>query len=149
MIACCAPGGHDKIDLPEPLTVRVVGRNFYWNFTYPGADGKLGTDDDVDGGTDLHVPEGHPVRLELTSDDYIYVFRANALDLKETAVPDIFFTIDFTPSSIGRFDLEVDPMCRVRILHEEEDNMGQLVVESRAQFLKWLRNRGPVHNGSQ
>ncbi len=75
----------------EPLRVDVVGREFYWHFTYPGADDALGTSDDVQVVRDFVLPSGRPVVLRVTSDDFIYTFRAPELGLLETAAPGLSF----------------------------------------------------------
>ena len=45
--------------------VGVMAKQFNWEISYPGADGKLGTDDDVKFDNDLHVPVHKPIRLVL------------------------------------------------------------------------------------
>ncbi len=127
---------------PTPLPIRVVGHKFYWRFTYPGPDGKLGTADDLPGRSDLHVPLGHPVHLEITSDDYVYTFRAPQLKMKETAVPDLYFTLDFTLDKPARYDLEVDPMCGFAFLHDN-DVMGEMIAEPAAAVQRWLATTPP------
>lgn len=124
-------------ELRSPLVIRVVGRDFYWRFTYPGPDGAIGTDDDVVARQDLHVPLHHPVRLELTSDDYVYSFRAPELGLLESAIPELLFTIYFVPEEPGRYELEVDPMCGLSFAHDN-DVMGMMVVEPAKDVRAWL-----------
>src|ERR1044071_5770076 len=43
--------------------VGVTAKQFNWEISYPGPDGKLGTDDDVKFDNDLHVPVHKPIRL--------------------------------------------------------------------------------------
>lgn len=124
-------------NFPTPLAIRVVGHDFYWRFTYPGPDGQLGTADDIANRPDLHVPLNHPVRLEITSEDYIYTFRAPELNLKEVAVPELTFTIYFTPNKPGRYDLKVDPLCGFAFFHDN-DVMAQMVIEPASDVQKWL-----------
>ena len=42
--------------------------------TYPGPDGKLGTDDDLTLENQLHVPVNKVVHVKLTSEDVIHSF---------------------------------------------------------------------------
>lgn len=123
--------------LATPLVIRVVGRDFYWLFTYPGRDGTIGTDDDVTSRQVLHLPLDHPVRLELTSEDYAYAFRVPELKLLESAIPGLLFTIDFVPRETGSYELEVDPMCGFSFAHDN-DVMGQLLIEPAAEVQTWL-----------
>jgi cytochrome c oxidase subunit 2 len=127
--------------IPNPLVIRATGRDFHWHFIYPGRDGALDTPDDVRSDQDLRVPLGHPVKIELTSQDYVYTFRAPELGLKEIAVPDLSFAIEFTPKQPGRYRLEVDPLCGFRFAHEN-DVMGQLVIEPASDVKAWLRTAG-------
>ena len=55
--AAGAPVWHTiKQTLPDPdLTVRVNGKQFAWDFTHPGNDGQLDTDDDIKSDFDLYV----------------------------------------------------------------------------------------------
>ena len=121
---------------PTPLVIDVVGRDFLWSFTYPGADKILGTEDDLVVEKDLHLPLGHDIHLRLTSEDYIYTFRARELGLRELAVPELQFDLDFRTESVGKYELEVDPLCAIRFLHGDE--MGWLVIEDGEVFERWL-----------
>lgn len=127
IIAGCDGAGLFQLGKPELLVVRVIGRDFQWHFIYPGADGEFDTHDDVDSANDLMVPKGYRVRLDVTSEDYLYAFRAPDFDLREVAVPGMNFSIDFRPDRSGRFELEVDPMCGFDFLHANRP-MGHVVV---------------------
>lgn len=142
LFACCGCGEQAAPPLPSPLVIDVVGRNFLWNFTYSGADTLLGTEDDVVVEKDLHLPSGHEILLRLTSDDYIYTFRASELGLKEIAVPELQFNLAFRTEGAGTYELEVDPLCAIQFLHDDE--MGRLVIQEPESFARWLsdaRNR--------
>ena len=128
LFAGCDAGRH-ALDRADPLVVRVTGRDFHWYFTYPGADGEFDTQDDIDAAHNLHLPLGQPVQLNVTSEDYLYAFRAPELELTEVAVPGMTFSIRFLPERVGRFELEVDPMCGFDFLHANR-TMGQVVVAS-------------------
>jgi heme/copper-type cytochrome/quinol oxidase subunit 2 len=124
-------------ELPTPLVIRATGRDFYWRFTYPGRDGTIGTADDIQSDQDVHVPLGHPVKIDLASQDYVYTFRAPELGLHEIAVPELSFAISFTAEKPGRYKLEVDPLCGYVFAHDN-DSMGQLVVEPVSDVSAWL-----------
>ena len=136
LLCCCGCKHSTDTTLPSPLVIDVVGRDFLWTFTYPGADQILGTEDDLVVTKDLHLPLGLDVRLRLTSEDYIYTFRARELELKEVAVPELQFTLDFKTDHQGKYELEVDPLCAVQFLHDDE--MGWLVIEDREAFEHWF-----------
>ena len=123
--------------IPNPLVIEAVGRDFLWHFRYPGTDGKLGTKDDLVVSKDLHLPLGHAIELRLTSDDYIYTFRSTELKLIEVAVPEMWFQLAFTTERPGKHELEVDPLCGVKFLHDDE--MGWLFIEEEDSFRQWFR----------
>lgn len=127
----------EAANFPTPLVIRAVGHDFYWRFTYPGPDGQLGTADDIANCPELHVPVNQAIRLELTSEDFIYTFSAPELKLKEIAVPELVFTINYTPTKAGRYELKVDPLCGFRFFHDNEV-MAPMIVERAADVQKWL-----------
>ena len=117
----------------EALRVRAVGEGFYWHFTYAGPDGVFDTADDRRSEHQLELPVGVPVELLVTSEDYIYSFRAPALGLLEVAVPDLTFSASFAPERVGSYALEIDPLCGVNFLHDN-DTMGRIDVVERSRF---------------
>jgi cytochrome c oxidase subunit 2 len=83
-----------EVDQKRPAAdydIKVVGRQFYWEFVYPGKDGKLFTDDDVsvaegNDGT-LVLPMGKTVHLHLTSADVLHSFFVRQFRFKQDAIP--------------------------------------------------------------
>ncbi|HXV49782.1 MAG TPA: hypothetical protein VEB61_13325, partial [Candidatus Binatia bacterium] len=66
-----------KVKLQRPPTdfvVHAVGKQFNWEFIYPGADGKFGSDDDLITDNELHIPVGKPIHVVLKSKDVIHSF---------------------------------------------------------------------------
>jgi cytochrome c oxidase subunit 2 len=61
------------------LRVRVVGHQWWWEFQYPD----LG----IATATDLHLPAGRPVSLEISAADVIHSFWVPALGGKRDALP--------------------------------------------------------------
>lgn len=119
----------------EPVALQVTGEEFRWRVLYAGPDGELGTGDDVPTGEDIHLPSGAPVRIVLTSADYIYSFSLPALPLEEIAVPDLTFTLEFVTGSPGRVELRGDQFCG----YSHARLSGELVVQSPSDFDRWLR----------
>jgi cytochrome c oxidase subunit 2 len=64
---------------PDALRVEVIGHQWWWEFRYP----ELG----VVSATDLHLPAGRPVSLEITSTDVIHSFWVPQLGGKRDALP--------------------------------------------------------------
>ncbi|MFK7911414.1 MAG: hypothetical protein AB8F34_12560, partial [Akkermansiaceae bacterium] len=107
------------IEIPDPLEIRVIGKDFYWHFLYPGPDQAFGTEDDFTISQDIYVPLDHPVKLSITSEDYIYFFRVPDYKLRQAAIPDLNYEIKYTPNQIGLSKLEVDPMCSAWSIHKD------------------------------
>src|SRR5215831_2808995 len=71
---------------PSDMQIQVTAKQFNWEVTYPGPDGKIGTDDDVTMDNDVHVPVNKTVRVQLKSRDVIHSFFIPAARLKQDAV---------------------------------------------------------------
>ncbi|HSM94158.1 MAG TPA: cytochrome c oxidase subunit II [Anaeromyxobacteraceae bacterium] len=82
-------------------TVKVTGRQFAWAFTYPG--GKTTSQ--------LILPLGRPVRLDVVSDDVIHGFFVPAFRVKVDAVPGRTNYTYLTPTEEGAYDVECTSLC--------------------------------------
>jgi heme/copper-type cytochrome/quinol oxidase subunit 2 len=120
--------------LPVPLDIEITGDEFEWHIRYPGADGRVGTADDIMALRHPHVPEYTHVRITLKSNDYLYSFAVPELNLKEIAVPELLFELEFETTSAGNFDLQGDQFCGF----QHPNLSGQFIVQTRTQFLDWL-----------
>src|ERR1700693_1489484 len=56
---------------PGDVFYKVNAKQFNWEITYPGSDGKFGTKGDLTIDNELHVPVNKVVRIDLTSKDVI------------------------------------------------------------------------------
>ena len=62
-----------KSRIPESdLHIRITGKQFNWEVTYPGPDGKFDTADDQTLDNEVHVPVGKPIVLHLRAKDVIH-----------------------------------------------------------------------------
>ena len=118
----------------DAVTIEMTGQNFGWSSRYAGEDGQLGTSDDVHAAQVLHVPENAEVEIVLKSRDYIYSLEVPQAGLKEIAVPDLTFTLQFKADKIGRFELPGDQLCG----YAHPDLIGTLIVESQSNYRRWL-----------
>lgn len=128
------------IEIPDPLEIKVVGRDYYWHFLYPGPDLVFDTDDDIAVSKDLYVPVGHSVKLLITSSDYIYFFRVPDFALRECAIPDLMHEINFVPDHSGVSKLEVDPMCSAWDMHKE-GSMGEMYILGQDEYKNWQKKQ--------
>ena len=115
----------------------VTAKQFNWEITYPGPDGKLGTKDDVTVENEMHVPVGQVVRIDLASKDVIHSFFVPNLRLKQDAVPGRVIKVWFEASEIGTYAIPCAELCGFG----HSGMQGTLTVESEADFQKWLKDQ--------
>jgi cytochrome c oxidase subunit 2 len=66
-------------DIPEELTIHVVGHQWWWEVRYPHQD--------IVTANELHLPIGRPVRIILSSDNVIHSFWVPELQGKLDLIP--------------------------------------------------------------
>jgi cytochrome c oxidase subunit 2 len=95
----------------EPLC-EVTGRQFNWDFRYPGPDEELYTADDIvrtDG--ILYLPYGEDVLLKITSADVLHSFFLPNLRLKQDVIPGMEQQMWFKAKRGGTFDIVCAELC--------------------------------------
>jgi len=116
----------------DALVVEAVGRQWWWEFKYPSAD--------VTTATELVVPVGRPVRVDVESTDVIHSFWAPQLAGKIDAVPgqrDGGFGQNglwFTAEREGRFEGQCAELCGA----QHAGMRFTVVVVGAAAFEQWL-----------
>ncbi len=111
---------------PEPLTIEVIGHQWWWEVRYP-AHGIITANE-------LYLPVDQPVRIELTSEDVIHSFW----------VPELHGKLDMIPGRTNSFWLEAnEPGDYWGICAEfcgiQHANMLYLVLaRPQAAFDEWL-----------
>ncbi len=127
-----------KIDLPPAGdVVHITGKQFNWEFTYPGPDGKFGTADDQTIENELHVPAGTVVRFELTSNDVIHSFFIPTLRLKQDAMPGRRIKGWFEATQPGTYEIACAELCGFG----HYSMHGVLTVHSAQDYRKWVQSR--------
>ena len=142
-------------DAADATVVRVVGEQFAWSFHYPGDDGVFGaTDpryideinvlgldyDDPAAGDDLitinqmHVPEGRPVLVWLSSKDVIHSFSIPVMRVKQDAIPGSRIGLSFTPTRAGKTEIACAQLCGLGHFRMR----AFLTVESQEEFEAWF-----------
>jgi len=111
----------------------VAAKQFNWEITYPGADGKLGTSDDVQFDNDLHVPVNKIVRVYLTSKDVIHSFYLPNLRLRQDAVPGRTILVWFEATKPGKYELPCSQLCGFG----HSGMKGWLYVHTPEEYQKW------------
>jgi cytochrome c oxidase subunit II len=162
VVAMLAPGlfaWAKFIEVPtDAAVVEVMGRQWYFNYRFPGKDGVLGTvdakyisdenpfginPDDPNGQDDiliaspeLHLSKGKPVKLELRSIDVLHDFTVPQFRSKMNMVPGLVTYLWFTPTRTGTFDAFCEQLCGIAHFAMR----GKVVVQEESEFKAWLAN---------
>jgi len=109
------------------LRVQVVGHQWWWEYRYP--------DFGVVTATELHLPAGRPVSLELTSADVIHSFWAPGLGGKRDVIPGRTNHLVFSPDSVDTFPGQCAEFCGA-----SHANMRlRVMVDRDSVFQAWVR----------
>lgn len=114
---------------PEALTIRVRGFQWWWEATYADpAPSRVFL-----AANELHLPAGHPVRLELAAADVIHSFWVPNLAGKQDMIPGRENVLTFMPQEPGTYRAQCAEFCGVQHAH-----MALLiVVEPPEDFERW------------
>ncbi|MBI4319913.1 MAG: cytochrome c oxidase subunit II [Chloroflexi bacterium] len=111
----------------DALRVKVIGHQWWWEIQYPD----LG----FTTATDIHVPVGRPVEIEVLAVDVIHSFWSPDLAGKIDAVPGHTNLIQFTAGVLGVYRGWCAEFCGA-----QHANMGFLVVvQSEEDFEEWAK----------
>jgi cytochrome c oxidase subunit 2 len=150
----------DRFPKPEESTViQIMAQQFAWNARYPGADGKFGRQDmklissdnvfgvdpadpagkdDVQVLNEIHVVVNKPVLIYLSSKDVIHSLKLVAMRLTQDAIPGLRIPCTFTPTKIGRYQIECAQLCGNG--HAAMSG-GFIVVQSQQDFDDWIKSK--------
>jgi len=159
VVAMLAPGlfaWAKFIDVPKDATVvEVVGRQWNFNYRFPGKDGVLGTadarfiseanpfginpddphgqDDVLVAGQEVHLPIGKPVKVDLRSIDVLHDFTVPQFRAKMNMAPGLVTYVWYTPTRAGTYDAFCEQLCGVA----HYAMRGKVVVEEEAAYQAW------------
>ena len=123
-----------KRHAPESdFEISVAAKQFNWEVSYAGPDGKLGTEDDVKFDNDIHVPVNKPIRVQLSSKDVIHSFFLPSLRLKQDAVPGRTILVWFEATKPGKYELPCAELCGFG----HSGMKGWLYVHTVEEYKKW------------
>ena len=119
------------------LAYRIAAKQFEWQVTYAGPDGRLDTSDDFTVRNQLHIPVNRPVVVQLTSEDVIHSFFVPAFRVKQDAVPGMTIDVWFEATETGEFEIACAELCGLG-----HYRMGGLVtVHEAGDYRRWLTAR--------
>lgn len=101
----------------DALEINVTGRQWSWEFRYPGSEATGGIP--VTTFDDLILKEGQPVKLIMRSTDVIHSFFVPAFRVKEDVVGHMYTYVSFTPyiadsqqeQGYGEYDIFCTEYC--------------------------------------
>jgi cytochrome c oxidase subunit 2 len=118
---------------PDALTVRVVGRQWWWSVEY--VDPRYARR--VQTANEIHIPVGRRVRVEVSSRDVIHSFWVPALHGKLDLIPGYGGTTYLRADRAGVYGGRCAEYCGLQHAH-----MDLLVVaEPQAEFAAWYENQ--------
>ena len=110
----------------DALQIRVLGRQWWWEFRYPTLE--------VVTANELHVPAGRPVALTLDGPDVIHSFWVPQLGGKRDVVPGRLNRLAFTAESPGEYRGQCAEFCGT-----SHANMGlRVIVDAPDAFERWV-----------
>ncbi len=121
------------------LEVKVTGKQFNWEFTYPGPDAKFDTEDDVTMDNQLHVPVNQNVLLTLTARDVIHSFFIPSARLKQDVLPGRIIPGWFNITKTGVFEIACAELCGFG----HYNMRGFVNVHSPEEYQKWVESQWP------
>lgn len=111
------------------LTVRVIGRQYWWEVRYPGT--KVVT------ANEIHIPVRTRVEVLVRTADVIHSFWVPQLNRKIDMEPEQVNRVDLYAERPGRYRGQCAEFCGL-----QHARMGFYVIaEAPAQFARWLREQ--------
>ena len=129
-----------KVKIDRPATdfiVQGIGKQFNWEFVYPGPDGKFGTDDDITTDNELHIPINKPIHVILMSKDVIHSFFLPHFRLRQDAMPGRQIPVWFEATKLGQYEIPCAELCGFG----HSGMKGLVVVHTPEEYEKWLKEK--------
>ncbi len=157
------------------MVVEVTGKQFNWEFRYPGKDGVLGkkyfkkvdeakgnplgqiwedpaNHDDIYTTGEMHAVVNKPLKLQIYAKDVIHDVGLAHFRMKMDAVPGIPTTMWFTPKFTTRQmrekygpDFNYEISCDQMCGKGHFSMRGTIVIESQAEYNVWLASKKPKY----
>jgi cytochrome c oxidase subunit 2 len=162
--AMLAPGlivWHQFVTVPADATeVEVMGQQWQWSYRLPGKDDRLGTTDVryissensmgvnpddpygkddiiIQGGDNLHLPLGKPVKVLLRSIDVLHDFYVPEFRAKMDMIPGAVTYFWFTPTRTGTFEVLCAELCGVA----HAQMRSKVIVQEEKEYHAWLEKQ--------
>ncbi len=111
----------------NPLTIEVVGRDWWWEVRYPASD--------ITTANEIHIPTGQTVKLELTAGDVIHSFWVPELQAKQDAIPGQTNTLLLDAKQPGTYRGQCAEYCGLQHAHMA----FYVIAQSSQEYAAWLQ----------
>lgn len=116
----------DYMRVPQgALEIFVTGKQWMWKIQHQNGRREI---------NELHVPNGTPVKLTMTSEDVIHSFYVPAFRVKKDVLPGKYTTLWFEPTAEGIYHLFCAEYCGT----EHSGMVGRVVVMPPEEYEAWL-----------
>jgi len=145
------------VEVPKDAAqFEVLGRQWYFNYRFPGADGIMGTadarfitdanpfginpddphgkDDVLINSVEVHLPVNKPAKADLRSIDVLHDFTVPQFRAKMNMVPGLVTYVWYTPNKVGTYEVFCEQLCGIA----HYAMRGKVIVEEEAAFKAWL-----------
>jgi cytochrome c oxidase subunit 2 len=110
---------------PNAMVVKVTAQQWSWSFEYPATGVTT---------TEMHVPVGQQILLQMTSRDVIHSFWVPEFRPKQDLVPGRITELRITPTLIGNYKVRCAELCGTSHAYME----APVIVSSQADFDTWM-----------
>lgn len=128
----------DGVERPKPPELKAIGRQFNWDFQYPGPDGVLETEDDlilVD--TICAVPVDEDIVIQLEAEDVLHSFFVAELRVKQDVVPGMQQFVWFHATKPKECEIACTELCG----WGHYKMKAKMLILPRDEYDAWLEQR--------
>lgn len=134
------PADHSSVaqvadDSDAPLTIDVSAMRYAWIFTYPGTE--IVT-------SELHVPVGRKIKLNLSAQDVNHAFWVPQFRLKQDTIPGITTNLAFTANKLGEYPVICAELCG----GYHGGMRTTVIVQTPSDYATWLKEEQEVASQS-
>ena len=138
------------LSVGDAYHVRVMAKQFEWNFLYPGPDGKFDTADDVFSINELRIPVHQQVFLQMRSYDVIHSLYLPYVRFKQDVVPGMTVSgwVEITKTTaMARLDrkdpnFEYEIACAELCGNQHYSMRARLTIEEAPEIQRWQAEFG-------
>ncbi|HET7214189.1 MAG TPA: cytochrome c oxidase subunit II, partial [Terriglobia bacterium] len=112
---------------PNATEIFVIGKQWMWHIEHTNGKREINS---------LHIPEGVPIKLTMTSQDVIHDFFVPAFRVKNDVLPDRYTTEWFEATKVGKYHFFCNQYCGMG----HSLMRGWVYVMSPEDYEKWLNS---------